>query len=117
MAKGVLDRINTAAKKRLKRLQAAAAEAADSLLVSRYRDTAEATLRGASAVTQLMHEENPDLDTANRLVANQLEPAKPKRKRTASKISKPGISKSRPSPSRQTPSRQTSSRPASSRAA
>jgi hypothetical protein len=85
MAKGVLDRLNSAAKKRLKELRIAAERAADGLLQKSYVGTAEQTLRGAEAVTKILHEEGRDIAKAQKSVAR--EPAarrstagKPKRK-------------------------------------
>lgn len=79
MAKGVLDRLNAAAKKRLKRLQAAAGQAAGGILEISYRDTAEQTLRGAAAVTSLMHDEMRDIENANKSASLKVR-KKPERK-------------------------------------
>jgi len=82
MAKSVLDRLNAAAKKRLKDLQAAAEQAAGGILEMSYRDTAEYALRGAAAVTNLMHEETRDIDKASKSVVAK---ARKKTKRTTSR--------------------------------
>ena len=58
MAKGVLHRINLAAGKRLKHLQAVAGKTAEELLERRYAETAEQTLRGAEAVSTILKEKN-----------------------------------------------------------
>jgi hypothetical protein len=79
MAKGVLDRFNATARKRLKRLRAAAEQAADGILEMSYRDTAEQSLRGAAAVTTLMHDEMRDIETASKS-ANRKVRKKTKRK-------------------------------------
>lgn len=82
MAKSVLRRFNAAAKKRLKRFQAAAEQAAGGILEMRYRDTAEQSLRGAAAVTTLMHDEMRDIESANETASRK---TKTKRKRKAVK--------------------------------
>ena len=82
MAKSVLGRFNAAAKKRLKRFRAAAEQAAGGILEISYRDTAEQSLRGAAAVTTLMHDEMRDIESANEAAGRK---TKTKRRRKAVK--------------------------------
>jgi hypothetical protein len=54
-----------------------------------YRDTAEYALRGAAAVTNLMHEETRDIDKASKAVAGAPKTTKKKAKRKIAKKAAP----------------------------
>ena len=83
MKKGVLDGLGRTASKRVKRLQAAAARAADEILEKTYAGTAEQTLRGAATMTKILHEKDGTIAKAK----------KPSAKKKSRKPSKRSISK------------------------
>jgi hypothetical protein len=99
MAKGVLNKLNATARKRLQRFRAAAEQAAGGILEMSYRDTAEQSLRGAAAVTTLMHDEMQDIETASQS-ANRKVQRKAKRKAVPIipvKAKRPAVKKAAPS--------------------
>jgi len=89
MKKGVLRGLGRTASKRMKRLQAAAAQTADEFLEKTYAGTAGQTLRGAATMTKILHEKDGTIAKAKRTITN-----KPgTKKATAKKKSRRKISK------------------------
>ena len=77
MKKGVLGGLRRTASKRMKRLQAKAAQAADELLEKSYAGTAEQTLRGAATMTKMLHEKDGTIAKAKSTIAKKPSAKKP----------------------------------------
>ena len=88
MAKNVLHRLKLAASKRLKHMQATAEKAADELLEKSYVGTAEQTLRGAAAVSKILHEKDGNIAKAKGPVVRKPVAKKPSKRKPKSKVSK-----------------------------
>ena len=93
MKKGVLGGLRRTASKRMKRLQAKAAQTADELLEKSYAGTAEQTLRGAATMTKILHEKDGTIAKAKRTIASKRSTKKASAKKKSKEKSKRVISK------------------------
>jgi hypothetical protein len=93
MKTGVLSGLRRTASKRMKRLQAKAAQTADELLEKSYAGTAEQTLRGAATMTNILHEKDATIAKAKRTIAIEQSTKKPSAKKKSKKKSKRNILK------------------------
>ena len=80
MKKGLLGALSRTASKRVKRLQAAAAQTADEFLERTYVGTAEQTLRGAATMTAILHEKDRDIAKTQSTIAKKARTKKAKKK-------------------------------------